>query len=312
MKACFTRNSEERSHVRRSLTRRRVNPNGQNGLTGSPCTEGSPPDCDPRHRSPQQHTDHRRSGCPVSPQHVAPPSLRPSQHQPSRSAHAPVRAEAAPRAEAPPTPPSSSSDSTPTGRARLRPACATAAASGCSSRASTTRSSSSTRRGRSSPTWSPPSSTTRTSTQLTLDLDTSATFDDGTALSADLVKQNLDARGNPDLSAYSGFAAGGENEIADVTVVDDDTVTLTFAAPKPGFEANLVMPAGAIVGPTGAADRASLDSDARRLRPARRSTRTPPSRATPTSSSRRRTTRKPPTTPSTRTSSGPSSTRRRA
>jgi peptide/nickel transport system substrate-binding protein len=97
-------------------------------------------------------------------------------------------------------------------------------------------------------------------TQLTLDLDTSATFDDGTALSADLVKQNLDARGNPDLSAYSGFAAGGENEISDVTVVDDDTVTLTFAQPKPGFESNLVLPAGAIVGPTGAADRSSLDT----------------------------------------------------
>ncbi|MBW9121859.1 ABC transporter substrate-binding protein [Microbacterium trichothecenolyticum] len=99
-------------------------------------------------------------------------------------------------------------------------------------------------------------------TQLTLDLDTSATFDDGTALSADLVKQNLDARGNPDLSAYSGFATGGENEIADVTVVDDDTVTLTFAKAQPGFEANLVLPAGAIVGPTGAADRSTLDTTA--------------------------------------------------
>jgi peptide/nickel transport system substrate-binding protein len=97
-------------------------------------------------------------------------------------------------------------------------------------------------------------------TQLTLDLDTSATFDDGTALSAELVKENLDARDNPDLSAYSGFATGGQNEITDVAVVDDDTVTLTFAQPKPGFEANLVLPAGAIVGPTGAADRASLDS----------------------------------------------------
>ncbi|WP_243075457.1 ABC transporter substrate-binding protein [Microbacterium sp. SS28] len=97
-------------------------------------------------------------------------------------------------------------------------------------------------------------------TQLTLDLDTTATFDDGTALSADLVKENLDARGNPDLSAYSGFATGGENEISDVTVVDDDTVTLTFATPKPGFEANLVLPAGAIVGPTGAADRSTLDT----------------------------------------------------
>ena len=61
-------------------------------------------------------------------------------------------------------------------------------------------------------------------TQLTLDLDTSATFEDGSTLSAELVKENLDARGNPDLSAYSGFAAGGENEIVDVIVVDEDTV----------------------------------------------------------------------------------------
>ncbi len=97
-------------------------------------------------------------------------------------------------------------------------------------------------------------------TELTLDLDTSATFADGSTLSADLVKQNLDFRGDPDLSAYSGFAEGGEQEISDVTVVDDDTVTLVFAAPQPGFEANLVLPAGAIVGADGVADRSSLDA----------------------------------------------------
>lgn len=97
-------------------------------------------------------------------------------------------------------------------------------------------------------------------TQLTLDLDTSATFGDGTALSAELVKENLDDRDNPDLSAYSGFAAGGQNEITDVAVVDDDTVTITFAKPTPGFEANLVFPAGVIVGPAGVADRSSLDA----------------------------------------------------
>lgn len=97
-------------------------------------------------------------------------------------------------------------------------------------------------------------------TELTLDLDTSATFSDGTALSAELVKENLDARGNPDLSGYSSFATGGQNEITDVAVVDDDTVTLTFAAPKPGFESNLVSPTGMIVGPAGVADRSSLDA----------------------------------------------------
>lgn len=97
-------------------------------------------------------------------------------------------------------------------------------------------------------------------TQLTLDLNTSATFDDGTKLSAQLVKQNLDSRDNKDLVAYNGFAAGGANEIKDVTAVDDHTVTLTFASPKPGFEANLVFPGGAIVGPKGVADRSSLNT----------------------------------------------------
>lgn len=98
------------------------------------------------------------------------------------------------------------------------------------------------------------------STQLTLDLDTTVTFDDGTALSADLVKQNLDFRDDADLSAYNAFAAGGSSEISDVTVVDDDTVTLTFAAASPGFESNLAFPAGAIVGPSGVADRDNLST----------------------------------------------------
>ena len=100
------------------------------------------------------------------------------------------------------------------------------------------------------------------STELTLNLDTSATYADGTTLTGDLVKQNLDARQDPNLSAYSQFATGGENEILDVIVVDDDTVTLKFAEAKRGFEANLTLPTGAIVGPEGVADRGSLDSAA--------------------------------------------------
>lgn len=99
-------------------------------------------------------------------------------------------------------------------------------------------------------------------TQLTLDLDTSATFADGTTLSAELVKANLDYRDDPNLNGYSTFAPGGANEITDVAVVDEDTVTLTFAAPHPGFESNLVSPAGMIVGPAGVANRSSLDATA--------------------------------------------------
>lgn len=96
------------------------------------------------------------------------------------------------------------------------------------------------------------------STQMTLDLDTSATFEDGSTLDAELVKQNLDARSQSELNAYDQFGEGQENEITDVTVVDEDTVTLTFAQPRPGFEANLTAPSGFIVGPTGAADRSTL------------------------------------------------------
>ena len=47
MKACFTRNSEERSHVRRSLTHAAWIRMAKHGRSGSPCTEGSLPDCDP-------------------------------------------------------------------------------------------------------------------------------------------------------------------------------------------------------------------------------------------------------------------------
>jgi len=97
-------------------------------------------------------------------------------------------------------------------------------------------------------------------TQLTLELDTSATFDDGSKLTADLVKKNLDSRSNTDLTAYTQFAKGGSQEISDVTVVDDHTVTLHFAAPQPGFQANLAFPAGVIVGEKGVADRAGLSS----------------------------------------------------
>lgn len=99
-------------------------------------------------------------------------------------------------------------------------------------------------------------------TELTLDLDTSATFADGTAVDAELVKQNLDNRDNTELNAYEGFNVGGAQEITEVTVVDEDTVTLTFPVPSAGFEANLAMPSGAIVGPAGLADRSSLDAAA--------------------------------------------------
>jgi peptide/nickel transport system substrate-binding protein len=98
-------------------------------------------------------------------------------------------------------------------------------------------------------------------TQMTLNLKTHVTFTDGSTLTADLVKKNLDYRsqaGALGLNAYNQFGAGQNNEIKDVTVVDDHTVTLTFARPQPGFEANLAFPSGVIVGADGVADRSSL------------------------------------------------------
>lgn len=95
-------------------------------------------------------------------------------------------------------------------------------------------------------------------TQLTLDLDASATFTDGSTLSGDLVAANFASIGDPAIDAYDVFAPGQENEIAEVAVVDEDTVTLTFTSPRPGFESNLVMPFGIMVGAEGAADRETL------------------------------------------------------
>ncbi|HWU59542.1 MAG TPA: ABC transporter substrate-binding protein [Microbacteriaceae bacterium] len=100
-------------------------------------------------------------------------------------------------------------------------------------------------------------------TQMTLDLKTNVKFTDGSELTADLVKKNLDYRsqaGALGLNAYTQFGAGQTTEIKDVTVVDDHTVTLTFASAQPAFQANLAFPSGAIVGASGVADRSSLDT----------------------------------------------------
>ncbi|WP_062201367.1 ABC transporter substrate-binding protein [Demequina salsinemoris] len=97
---------------------------------------------------------------------------------------------------------------------------------------------------------------------MTLDLDSSATFTDGSTLTAELVKANLDARDDAELTALSQFAEGGSTEITDVVVVDEDTVTLEFAEAQSGFEGNLVMPSGAIIGADAIADRSLLADQA--------------------------------------------------
>ena len=79
-------------------------------------------------------------------------------------------------------------------------------------------------------------------TELTLDLDTSATFDDGSTLSAELVARTSTPATTRSSPHTRPSPPGVENEITAVNVVDEDTVTLVFAAAKPGFESNLVIP----------------------------------------------------------------------
>jgi peptide/nickel transport system substrate-binding protein len=97
-------------------------------------------------------------------------------------------------------------------------------------------------------------------TVLTIGLRDDVEFADGAALDADLVKENLDRRSNPELVAYGPIAEGGDAEVLSVDVVSDSEVALTFAAPQPGFEANLTSMMGMIVGPEGIADTASLET----------------------------------------------------
>jgi peptide/nickel transport system substrate-binding protein len=93
---------------------------------------------------------------------------------------------------------------------------------------------------------------------LTLTIAEGVEFTDGSTLSADLVKANLDRRSDPELVAYSAFATGGATEITSVDVVDPTHVALTFLAPQAGFETNLAGVTGMIVGQTAVDDPASL------------------------------------------------------
>ena len=85
-------------------------------------------------------------------------------------------------------------------------------------------------------------------TVITLTLKSGVTFSDGSKLSADLVKANLDRRSDATLVAYASFAKGGAAEIKSVDVVDPTHVAITFASAQNGVEASLVSPAGSIIG----------------------------------------------------------------
>ncbi len=97
-------------------------------------------------------------------------------------------------------------------------------------------------------------------TQLTLKLKSGVTFTDGSKLTAQLVKENLDRRSNARLQSYGAFAKGGADEITNVAAPDAGTVVLTFAAPQASFQTNLAGEPGMIVGQKGISDPASLQT----------------------------------------------------
>ncbi|MGY1857012.1 ABC transporter substrate-binding protein [Modestobacter sp. SYSU DS0290] len=97
-------------------------------------------------------------------------------------------------------------------------------------------------------------------TQTTLTLREGVTFADGSELTAEVVKANLDRRNDPDLEAYGALATGGASEIVDVAAPDPQTVVITWAQPQASPENNLTDTAGVIVGPDGLADPASLET----------------------------------------------------
>ncbi|MFN3218402.1 MAG: ABC transporter substrate-binding protein [Acidimicrobiales bacterium] len=98
------------------------------------------------------------------------------------------------------------------------------------------------------------------STQLTLTLREDITFADGTPLDAELVKANLDRRGESTLQGYALFREGEEAEIADVEATDTYVVTITFAAEQPEGHLLLADTSGVIVGPGGVADATTLEA----------------------------------------------------
>ncbi|SOD98170.1 ABC transporter substrate-binding protein [Blastococcus haudaquaticus] len=97
-------------------------------------------------------------------------------------------------------------------------------------------------------------------TQTTLTLRDGVSFADGSELTAELVKANLDRRTDEMLEAYGALAPGGASEITDVQAPDPKTVVITWATPQASPDKNLVDTAGIIVGPDAIADPDSLET----------------------------------------------------
>ena len=96
-------------------------------------------------------------------------------------------------------------------------------------------------------------------TQMTLKLKSGVTFTDGSKLTAQLVKENLDRRSDSKLQAYSGFTKGGSSEITDVKAPSANTVVLTFPAAQGSFQTNLEGVPGTIVGAKAISDPSLLN-----------------------------------------------------
>jgi peptide/nickel transport system substrate-binding protein len=97
-------------------------------------------------------------------------------------------------------------------------------------------------------------------TQMTLKLKSGVTFSDGSKLTAQLVKENLDRRSNAKLQAYGAFAKGGAEAITSVAAPGASTVVLTFAAPQATFQTEIAGESGMIVGQKGISDPGSLQT----------------------------------------------------
>jgi peptide/nickel transport system substrate-binding protein len=97
-------------------------------------------------------------------------------------------------------------------------------------------------------------------TQMTLKLKSGVTFSDGSKLTAQLVKENLDRRDNTKLESYGAFGTGGAEEITNVATPDTSTVVLSFAAPQATFQTELAGEPGMIVGQQGISDPSSLET----------------------------------------------------
>jgi peptide/nickel transport system substrate-binding protein len=97
-------------------------------------------------------------------------------------------------------------------------------------------------------------------TQMTLTLKSGVTFSDGSKLTAQLVKANLDRRSNAKLQSYGAFGKGGAEEITSVAAPSASTVVLTFAAPQATFQTELAGESGMIVGQKGISDPSSLQT----------------------------------------------------